>query len=66
MQLRRRTEDRCPRGNVPPTADTGSHALQECNQEKKKHFITDSTDLTEVRSVSCNMPSTVLYNKVIG
>lgn len=47
MQLRRRTEERCPRGNVPPTAATGSHALQECNQEKKKHFITDSTDLTE-------------------
>lgn len=64
MQLRRRTEERCPRGNVPPTAATGSHALQECNQEKKKHFITDSTDLTEVRFISYNMLSSIVLDMV--
>lgn len=70
MQLRRRTEDRCPRGgNVPPSAATSSHALQECNQEKKKHFITD-TDLTESQAeIPCKQLrrfESVPYNGING
>ncbi|XP_052830507.1 CTD small phosphatase-like protein 2-B [Octopus bimaculoides] len=47
MQLRRRTEDRCPCGCAQTTVPAGSHALQECNKEKKKHVIQDSSEIPE-------------------
>ncbi|GAB1605733.1 CTD small phosphatase 2 [Argonauta hians] len=47
MQLRRRTEDRCPCGCAQTTVAAGSHALQERNKEKKQHLIQDSSDIPE-------------------